>query len=90
MGEQGVTTYSACSVTISCFGGTGNDNLHGGDGMDVLFGEDGDDLLVGGGGTDFLNGGQGYDYIFAVDGWVDFIVGDSDDAVRKDPFDVIV
>jgi Ca2+-binding RTX toxin-like protein len=58
--------------------------------MDALFGQLGDDLLDGGSGTDFLDGGRGHDYIFAVDGWLDFIVGDPHDSVRKDVFDVIV
>ena len=69
-------------------GDAGNDNIGGGGGADSLVGAEGDDVLNGGSGTDLLNGGRGRDYIFAVDGWVDFIVGDRHEAVDL-PLDLV-
>jgi Ca2+-binding RTX toxin-like protein len=52
-------------VSITMYGGNGDDLLVGGRGDDELIGENGDDLLIGFHGIDLLFGGEGFDrFIF--------------------------
>jgi Ca2+-binding RTX toxin-like protein len=52
---------SALTISVTIYGGTGNDILIGGSNDDKLYGQDGDDDLIGNLGNDYLDGGDGSD-----------------------------
>lgn len=56
-----MATFPAGLLSVTLFGGAGNDALTGGAGVETFFGGDGNDVLVGGAGDDILNGGLGND-----------------------------
>ncbi|MEV4639380.1 calcium-binding protein [Actinoplanes sp. NPDC049548] len=70
-------------LTITAYGGAGNDKLVGGPKADALHGEDpcdgatGNDKIYGKGGDDLIYAGDGSDYVSAGDG-DDRVLGDSD------------
>lgn len=52
---------SALTISVTIFGGTGDDILIGGSNDDFLYGQDGNDDLIGNLGNDYLDGGNGSD-----------------------------
>ena len=56
-----LATFPAALLSVTLFGGAGNDSLTGGAGVETFFGGDGNDAIVGGAGDDVLIGGAGND-----------------------------
>lgn len=63
-------------LSMTAFGGNGNDNMLGGDKNDYLVGEAGNDILSGGAGDDFIYGGDGNDRLYGGSGY-DYLYGDA-------------
>jgi hypothetical protein len=70
---------SALTLSVTIFGGTGDDTLLGGSNDDKLYGQDGNDRLHGNNGNDLLDGGDGNDALFGDDGNDDLEGGNGDD-----------
>ena len=70
---------SALTMSVTIFGGTGNDLLIGGSNDDQLFGEEDNDRLHGNAGDDLLDGGTGNDALFGDAGDDELLGGDGDD-----------
>lgn len=56
-----VIDLTAMTISVTVYGGAGNDTILGGSALDALLGMDGNDVLVGNGGNDNLTGGAGAD-----------------------------
>lgn len=56
-----LAAFPAALLSVSLFGGAGNDSLTGGAGVETFFGGDGNDAIIGGAGDDVLIGGAGND-----------------------------
>jgi RTX calcium-binding nonapeptide repeat (4 copies)/Metallo-peptidase family M12B Reprolysin-like len=70
---------SALTISVTIFGGTGDDTLIGGSNDDKLYGQDGNDHLHGGAGNDLLSGGDGADALFGDAGDDQLAGGAGDD-----------
>jgi Ca2+-binding RTX toxin-like protein len=86
-GGSGDDYIDAGGDTDLAFGDGGNDEMYGGDGPDELRGGLGDDILSGGSGADMLLGEGGDDIIQGGIGQA-AQVGDADEALGGDGFDI--
>ncbi|WP_172599275.1 peroxidase family protein [Rhizobium leguminosarum] len=86
-GGSGDDYIDAGGDTDLAFGDGGNDEMYGGDGPDELRGGLGDDILSGGSGADMLLGEGGDDIILGGIGQA-AQVGDADEALGGDGFDI--
>jgi Ca2+-binding RTX toxin-like protein len=61
---------SALTISVTIFGGTGDDTLIGGSNDDFLYGEEDNDDLIGNLGADYLDGGSGSDGLVGDQGTI--------------------
>lgn len=69
VGDRNDTVVNRSNLSMSAYGGTGDDTLTGGPGRDELRGQSGDDRVHGAAGRDAVHGGAG----------ADTVAGDADD-----------
>lgn len=86
-GDDVVDLSGGDHVSVTIYGGDGNDALAGSNGDDWIYGEDGDDLISGGKGNDVLKGGSGNDaYYYSLGDGSDTIYESSgDDSIHFGP-----
>ncbi|MHC4878023.1 MAG: hypothetical protein ACYTGL_16330, partial [Planctomycetota bacterium] len=91
-GDDSVDASGLTAVSVTVFGGDGEDTILGGEQADELYGDAGDDIITGGMGDDVIYGREGFDQIAgnegddAVDGGdgvdvIDWVIGDGFDTV---------
>jgi hypothetical protein len=71
---------SALTISVTIYGGTGDDTLIGGSNNDKLYGEEDNDDLIGNLGNDYLDGGSGSDGLVGDQGTIVRVVLDGSTA----------